>query len=89
VKDVRVSIRSLTFDGFAMNAAEARVARGAVERELGRLLTENGLPPAFAASGARPRLSGRPLEAGSWGDPGALGSQVAHALFRGFGGRTR
>jgi len=87
--DVRVSIRRLTFDGFALNAAQARDARRAVEVELGRLLTENALPSAFAVSGARPRLPGRPLDAGAWRDPGTLGSQVAHALFTGFGGRTK
>jgi hypothetical protein len=86
--DVRVSIGRLTFDGFALSAADARSARRAVEFELGRLLGQNELPSSLTASGARPRLSRRPLDVGPWRDAGALGSQVAQALYRGFGGRT-
>jgi hypothetical protein len=89
---VRVTIGRLAFDGFALDARGARSARRAVEAELGRLLAENELPARFAQGGARPRLSRRPLEIGSWSDPRDLGSQVGRALFDGFGGtrgRTR
>jgi DNA-binding GntR family transcriptional regulator len=86
---VRVSIRRLAFDGFALDARQARTARRAVETELGRLLTENALPTALAEGGARARLSARPLEAGAWRDPRDLGSQVAHALYGGLGGAAR
>jgi hypothetical protein len=86
---VQVSIRRLAFDGFALDAREARTARRAVETELGRLLTENTLPAGLAEGGARARLSRRPLEAAPWRDPRDLGSQVAHVLFNGFGGTTR
>jgi hypothetical protein len=83
---VRVSIGRLAFDGFALDARDARAARRAVETELGRLLAENELPASFAQGGARGRLSRRPLQVGSWRTPHDLGSQVGRALFAGFGG---
>jgi hypothetical protein len=84
--NVRVSIGRLGLDGFSLSPGDARVVRRSVESELGRLLSENDLPPRLAESGARPRLSRRPLELGAWRDPRDLGTQVAHTLFTGFGG---
>jgi hypothetical protein len=82
MSEVRVSIGSLSLDGFGLTAREARHVRRGVEAELTRLLAGGRLPLLLTEGGATGRLSRRPLEVTEWNDPADLGMQVGRALFQ-------
>ena len=56
----------------------------AVERELTRLLAEQGLPPGFSQAGIVARLSGGSFEVAPGSSPDTIGLQIAEAVYRGF-----
>ncbi len=56
----------------------------AVERELGRLVCERGLPAALGQGGDRPNLDGGSFNVRPNARPEAIGVQVAQAVYRGF-----
>jgi hypothetical protein len=55
----------------------------AVERELSRLITRNGLNQALITSGATPFLGTRGIEVSSGTNPRRLGNQIARAIYSG------
>lgn len=82
-REIRVHIEALVLEGFS-SADRLRIG-AAVERELGRLLAESGLP-----AGGAERLARDVVDAGSFarehlGTPSSVGAQVAGAVYRGLG----
>jgi hypothetical protein len=59
------------------------VIAAAIEQELTRLFTEQGVPAMLAQGGAIPRLDGVSFEVGTGEMPAAIGRQVAQAIYRG------
>jgi len=82
--EVRVHIDRLIVDGPIMGRAERNRLAEALSRELGRLITENGLPLAMAGGLAVPVALGGPLN-GFPTDPGAYGRALAGAVYAGLG----
>jgi hypothetical protein len=82
--EVRVHIDRLIVDGPAMGRAERNRLAAALSTELGRLITENGLPPMLAGGLAVPAAPGGPVS-GSAADPGAYGRALAGAVYAGLG----
>jgi len=82
--DVRLRIEELVLDGFAPGDRD-RIGE-AVERELGRLLAERGVPGAVAAGGEAPRVDAGSFELAPEAGPEAIGSRVAAAVYGGLGG---
>jgi hypothetical protein len=77
---VDLHIERLVLDGFAeVDRAGLGVA---VQAELARLLTERGVPTSLAAGGHAERVEGGRIAA-SPGASAALGTQIAHAVYRG------
>ena len=79
---IELQIGELILNGFP--AGDRRRIGAAVERELGRLLSERGLPAALGQGGDRPSLDGASFEVRPNMRPEAVGVQVAQAVYRGF-----
>jgi hypothetical protein len=82
VKPINIELR---VDELAMHGFEPsdryRIGE-AVQRELSRLFTEQGLPPSLAQGGEVARLDGGTWEAEPASAAEAIGSQVAQAVYR-------
>jgi hypothetical protein len=79
---IELEIDELVLHGFA--PGDRWRIGAAVERELGRLLSEQGLPTALAQVNERPVLNGGSFEVRPNARPDGIGVQVAHAIYGGF-----
>jgi hypothetical protein len=74
-------IEELVLEGF--RAADRYRIGAAVESELTRLLTEQGLPPGLAQGADLPRLDGGSFAIRQGARPETMGAQVAGAVYGG------
>jgi hypothetical protein len=81
--EIDLHIEELVFHGFS-RADRYRIGQ-AVEHELGRLFTEQGMPPSLARSGEIASLDGGSFEARPGSGTEAIGAQVARAVYGGLG----
>lgn len=81
---ITIHIERLVLDGLPITAHQGDVVRAAVEAELTRLLTADGLSAGLLQSGAVPVVSGGAIQPAT-NDPGALGQQIAQAVYGGIG----
>jgi hypothetical protein len=79
---IELQIEELILTGFP--AGDRRRIGAAFEQELGRLLSERGLPAALGQGGDRPSLDGGSFEVQPNMGPEAVGIQVAKAVYGGF-----
>jgi hypothetical protein len=82
--NVAVRIERLVLDGISLGPGDAGRIRASVEAELGRLLADGEISPAFASGAAVPEVGGGAIELDQ-GGPGALGRRIARAVYRGIG----
>lgn len=82
--DVRIHIDRLIVDGPSMGRAERNRLAEALSSELGRLITEGGLPQGLAGGLAVPVAPGG-MVSGSPSDPDAYGRALAGAVYAGLG----
>ncbi len=80
-RPVKLRIRELVLSGVDPNDAP-RVGT-ALERELARLLAEQGLPAGLEAAGHRGRLDGGELSTDPNSTPEGTGVQIARAVYKG------
>ncbi len=81
---IEVEIRELVLHGFA--PGDHAALGTALETELARLLTADGLPPAWGANPALLRLPSEPLsDAGGGIGAAAIGTQIAQTIYHGGG----
>jgi hypothetical protein len=83
--NVRIHIERLVLEGLPVTAAGSASLRAAVEFELSRLVSEQGLHPALAAGGAWAHLPGESMQFQQGANPAALGTQIARAAYRRLG----
>lgn len=83
---VQIQIGELVLHGLDhVRSSGARYDLGAaVERELTRLLAEQGVPPGLDQARIVARLSGGSFEVAPGSSPATLGLQIAQAVYRGF-----
>jgi len=79
---IELQIDELILTGFP--ACDRSRIGAAVERELGRLLSEEGLPAALGQGGDRQSSDGSSFDVQPNARPEAVGVQVAQAIYRGF-----
>ncbi len=79
---IELQIEELVLHGFAPGD-RIRIS-AAVGRELGRLLSEGGLPATLGQGGDRPALNGGSFQVRPNARPEAVGVQVARAIYGGF-----
>ncbi len=80
-KKIDLHIERLVLHGFAQRD-RYRIAE-AVERELSRLLAEQGLPQSLAEGGVIDRLDGGEFKLTHGSRPESTGAQVARAVYGG------
>jgi hypothetical protein len=80
--DIELNIEELVLHGFL--PGDRRHIAFAVEQELSRLFTEQGLPPALAAGTAVPSMDGGAFHMPQGTKPAAAGQQIAQSVYNGF-----
>ena len=76
--NINVAIEQLVLDGLSMSRSQGVLIQGAVETELARLLTEQGL--SHLSAGAVPHLSANSIQVAGDSKPAQLGHQIARAI---------
>jgi hypothetical protein len=76
--NLRVHIDKLVLHGFAPGD-RARIA-DALQGELGRLLTDGGVPPALTSGGAVERINAGAFHTAAAARPETTGAQIARAV---------
>jgi hypothetical protein len=82
---IRVHIERLVLEGLPIDST--RGMRGALQKELTRLLAEHGLSHEFRRGGAVPHVRGGTIGVGNDLHPASLGTQVAGAVYCAIEGR--
>lgn len=83
--DINLNIDQLVLEGITLSPRERRQLQAAVETELGRLITENGLASYLHSNGTVPSLNPDAIQVAANPNPAQLGTQIAHAVYRGLG----
>lgn len=84
--NVRLHIDRLVLDGISVSAADRPRLQAAIEHELARLITANGISPALASGGALPSIAVPQITLAPHAKPAQLGASIAGALYGGVGG---
>ena len=80
---IELHIEELVLHGFA--PGERYIIGDAVERELGQLLGEQGIPILLRSQNARDEITGAAFNILPEAKPLVIGQQIAQAVYRGFG----
>ncbi len=82
---IQLHIERLILDGLPVERIDGSIVRAAVEAELSRLLTAEGLHPSLLSGGATPAVQGSSIQLTSQSNPAHLGTQIAQAAYGGLG----
>jgi hypothetical protein len=83
--NIRIHIDRLILDGLPITHSQGPMVRAAVEAELTRLFTENGLAANLQAGVAVPSMSATAIQLASGSNPSQLGTQIAQSVYGGIG----
>ena len=84
--NIQLHIERLVLDGLPLERGQGPALQAAVEAELARLLTENGLAESLAQGGAMRSLRGGDIQLAAGGSPTEMGTRIAGAVYGGIGG---
>jgi hypothetical protein len=80
--NLELHIEELILQGFAVS--DRHLISAALQQELSRLFTEQGVPRSFAQGGAVPQLNGGTIQITPAMKPDAIGVQIAQSIYGGF-----
>lgn len=83
--NINLHIERLVLDGIALERGQEPLLRAAVEAELTRLLSADGLATGLTSGGAVPRLRAGEIQLTGESNSQQLGQQIARALHGGLG----
>ncbi len=84
--DINLNIDQLVLEGITLSPRERRQLQASVETELSRLITENGLASYLHSNNTNvSSLSTGAIQVAANPNPAQLGTQIAHAVYRGLG----
>jgi hypothetical protein len=83
--NVNLNIERLVLEGFQLRPGEHLLVRASAERELSRLLTQGGLAPEVLSGVSVPAVRAGDISVAGGADAGALGRQIARAVYGGIG----
>lgn len=81
--NINLHIERLILDGLPIEHHHGPLVKAAVEAELGRLLTAEGLTGGLISGGAMPSVSAPGIQLANNSSPRKLGQQIARALYGG------
>jgi hypothetical protein len=81
--NINLRIENLILDGIEVSPQQRPALQSALEMELGRLLSEQGLASSLLGGGALRELPGGTIQAPQGDDPAAFGQQIARAVYGG------
>ncbi len=87
--DIHLHIERLILDGLPIEHSQGALVQAAVEAELTRLLTANGLASQLQSGGALPRLNANAIQLTRGGSPAQIGQQIAQSVYGGLGNTPR
>ncbi len=82
--DIHLHIERLVLEGLPIERSESAVVQAAVEAELTRLLSENGIAAQFQSGGAVPQVRAPGLQLTS-NSSAQIGQQIAQSVYGGIG----
>jgi hypothetical protein len=83
--NINIHIERLILDGLPITHSQRPLVQAAVEAELARLLTNDGLAPGLQTGDMVPRIPGGDIQLTGDNNPNALGQQIAQAVYGGIG----
>jgi len=83
--NINLHIDRLVLDGLPTDHHQGPLIKAAVEAELTRLLTANGLANSLMAGGAMPSAPAPGIQMSSDSNPTQLGQQIGRAIYGGIG----
>lgn len=83
--NLKLHIDRIVFDGFSLPHSQRPIVQAAIEAELTRLFTADGLPPNVFAGGAIPHLAAAPIQLAPNSNPTQIGQQIAQSVYGGIG----
>ena len=83
--NLNIHIERLVLDGLPLERHQGSLVQAAVEAELSRLLSENGLAADLPAGVAVPRVNVNGIQVAPDNSPAQLGKQIAHSIYGGIG----
>lgn len=85
--NINLHIERLILDGLPLEQRQGPQLQAAVERELTRLLSDNGPTASFNTSGTLASVKGGSIRVAERANPAGLGEQIAAAVYGGVRGR--
>lgn len=86
-RGIEIAIDELVLHG--LDPSDRDGIREIIERELGRLFAERGMPPEFSRGGQLVQLDGARIEVEAGSRAAAIGVQVAQSLYHQVAGSSR
>jgi len=83
--NIHLHIERLVLDGLPITGQQAPLVQAAIEAEMTRLLTTQGLAANLQAGGALPTIRADALQFAPGSSPTHLGAQIAQAVYGGIG----
>ncbi len=83
--NINLHIERLILDGLPIERSQAPHVQAAVEAELTRWLTEDGLAADLLAGGALPSVRANAIQLTSGSNPAQMGAQIAQSIYSGIG----
>jgi hypothetical protein len=83
--NIRIHIDRLILDGLPVTHHQGPLVQAAVEAELTRLFTENGVAANLPAGIAVPSVRANAIQLTSGSDPAQMGTQIAQSIYSGIG----
>ncbi len=83
--NIHLHIERLILDGLPIERSQGPFVQAAVEAELSRLLTENGLAPNLHTDGAMPNVHANAIQLTASSNPAQVGTQIAQSVYGGIG----
>ena len=84
---INLHIERLILDSLPIEINQAQHVQAAVEAELTRLLTENGMASYLQTGGALPSLNAATIQFAAGSNPTQMGTQIAQSVYSGIGNK--
>ncbi len=83
--NINLHIERLILDGLQLERGQNMLLQTAIEAELTRLLTEQGLSSGLQSGGVLRNLEAGPMQLSPGSSPAELGIQIAQSVYSGIG----